>query len=243
MRVVVIGDSLTFHGPAGPLPLADARLYPNVVAAKLAEALEEPVDLQVVARAGWGVREAWLALTKDVHLQQQLLVGADAVVFAIGSIDAVPVGIPRGLLAGLPYVRPVGLRRRIRRAVDEHHQRLVRLTGHRLRYTPPSVYRHGWRKSIEAVRLFTAGAPMVAVLPTVHRGAFYDASVRHHPQVRAITHALAAELQVPLVDLAALVQPYLASLNPDGMHWPFDAHADVGYALAMALLKQLQERR
>lgn len=241
MRLVVIGDSLSFHGPVGPLPLSDLRLYPNVVARTLAEHTGATCNPVVYGRAGWGVREAWLALQKDVHLQQAVLVGADAVVFGIGSIDSVPVGVPRGVLAGLPFVRPTPLRRRLRRRIDASHPTLVRLTRQRWRYTPVSVYRHCWRKCIEAVRLFTSGAPVVAVLPSIHRGAYYAGGERHHPSVYRMTRALAAELQVPLVDLPALAEPHLDNLNPDGLHWPFELHAEVGTALAMALLKELDQ--
>lgn len=238
-RLVVLGDSLTWHGPQGPLPVADERLYPNRIAAHLREATGAPWEAVVVARAGWGMRELWHAITKDVHLQQQVLVGAAAVVLGAGSVDTLPVGVPRGLLAGLPYVRPTPLRRRLRRTVERHHAGLVRATGERLRYTPISVYRHGWRKSVEAIRLFSSGAPLVGILPTYHRGPYYAASLRHHPQVRRVTIALAAELQVPLVDLKALLDPHVDNLNPDGLHWPFEMHADVGSAFAATLVSQL----
>ncbi|HVM21439.1 MAG TPA: GDSL-type esterase/lipase family protein [Egibacteraceae bacterium] len=238
-RVVVIGDSLTFHGPVGPLPLHDPRLFPNLLATALTEATGDPWQAQVVARAGWGVREAWLALQRDVHLQQDLLIGADAAVFAVGSSDTLPVGIPRGLLATLPFVRPTSLRRRLRRGIDRVHPHLVRATGGRLRYTPLSVYRHGWRKSIDAVRLFTRDAPLCAVLPATHRGPYYAGNLRHHPQVRAATLTMADDAGVALVDLAALAAPHLDAYNPDGLHWPFVVHQRVAEAMAKALLDQL----
>lgn len=235
-RLVVLGDSLTFHGPSGPLPLSDPRLYPNGVAMHLRERTGEEWAAAVVARAGWCLRDVWLALRKDVHLQQQVLLGADAVVLAVGSSDPLPVGLPRGLLAGLPYVRPTRLRRALRRDIDRAHPGLVRLTGARLRYTPLPVYRHDWRKSVEALALFAPDALRCAVLPGVHVGAYYGGSNRHRAVYATATSELAAEAGLELVDLAALTRPWLRELNPDGLHWPFGLHAAVAAAMAEALV-------
>lgn len=241
-RLAVIADSLSFHGPEGPLPLADARLYPNRLGARLAAATGEPWDVAVVARAGWGVREGWLALQRDVHLQQQVLLHADAVVHGLGSSDSLSVGVPRPLMAVLPFVRPTALRRAVRRAIDRHHHRLVALTAARVRYTPLPVYRHAWRKSVEALRLFAPDAALCAVGPAVHRSPRYAFRHPFHAAVAAETRQLAAKLDVALVELAPLLAPHLDDLNPDGLHWPFAAHDDVAEALAAALLPRLAVR-
>ena len=52
-HVLVFGDSLTFHGPSGPVALSDPRLYPNRLAVALAEARGTEVAVDVVARLGW----------------------------------------------------------------------------------------------------------------------------------------------------------------------------------------------
>jgi lysophospholipase L1-like esterase len=243
LRLVVLGDSLSFHGPAGPLPLADPRLYPNLLGERLAAGTGRPWDVTVVARAGWGVREAWYALQRDVHLQQQVLVGADAVVLGVGSSDSLSVGVPRPLMAALPFLRPTPLRRRIRRLVDRHHHRLIAVTGARLRYTPPSVYAHGWRKSIEALRLFAPGAALCAVEPAIHVARYYARRHPHHARTVGLTRDLAAALDVATVDLAKLMRPHIGSLNPDGIHWSFELHAAVAEAMAGALLGQLRDGR
>jgi lysophospholipase L1-like esterase len=242
-RLVVLGDSLTFHGPEGPLLLADPRLYPNVLAAALARQTHEPWDVAVVARAGWSLRDVWLALQKDVHLQQQVLNGAAAIVLAVGSTDPLPVGIPRAWSALVPYVRPTSARRALRRGIDRAHPHLVRATGASLRWTPASVYVHCWRKSVTALRLFAPDASLCAVLPGIHVGPYYGGSNRHRAAYADLTRALAQELDVPLVDLAALTQPWLGALNPDGLHWPFGLHDAVADALAAALLGGPQERQ
>ena len=241
-RLVVIGDSLAFQGPAGPVPLADDRLYPNVLADALWAGTGQHVETAVVARAGWGMRDVWLALQKDVHLQQQLLIGADAVVLGAGSLDTLPVGVPEALLATLPYLRPMSLRRRVRRGLARAHPTLVRLTAGRMRHTPLEVYRHCWRKTIGALRLFAPDAALCAVLPPLHIGTYYAGDTRHHRPTWTATRELAAELDVPVVDLAALGRPWLHRLNPDGLHWAWEVHHEVGRALAGVLLPQLAAR-
>jgi len=242
-RLVVLGDSLTFHDDTGPVPLAEPRLWPNLPASALQERTAQPWDAVVVARAGWSVRDTWLALQKDVHLQQQVLMGADAVVMAVGSTDQLPVGVPRVVNAALPYVRPTRLRRRLRRGLDAAHPHLVAATRGALVWTPPPVYAHCWRKTIGGLRLFAPGAPLCAVLPGIHVGRYYGGG--HNPQherYAALTARLAAEEGVPVVDLAALTRPWLDRLNPDGLHWPYGLHADVAAAMAAALDASLQAR-
>jgi diglucosylglycerate octanoyltransferase len=241
-RLVVLGDSLAFHGPEGPVPLTEARLYPNQLGVRLAVGTGESWDVAVVARAGWCTRDLWLALQKDVHLQQQVLMGADAVVIGIGGADALTVGLPRSVMAVLPFVRPTPLRRWLRQQVDRAHPALIGLTAELLRFTPRSVYRHCWRKSVEAVRLFTRDAPLCALMPPLHAGPYYRHSLRHHHDTVADTGTLAADLNVPLVDVPALMGPWLDRLNPDGLHWPWELHAAVAEAMAEVLLVQVPRR-
>ncbi len=241
-RLVVLADSLSFHGPRGPLPLADGRLYPNLLAEALSEETAADWDPVVVAWAGWGVRELWYALQRDVHLQQQVLFGADAVVLGVGSADTLSVGVPRPAMAVLHFVRPTRLRRRIRRFIDRHHHALVRLTGGAIRHTPPSVYRHCWRKSAEALRLFAPDAALCAVLPASHDGPYYAGLHPHHRELTALTVELAAAQGLPTVDLDAIVRPHLGTMNVDGMHWSFEVHADVAAAMAAALMPAIRAR-
>lgn len=235
-RLVVLGDSLTFHCDTGPVPLTEPRLWPNLLANELQRRTGERWEAVVVARAGWSVRDSWLALQKDVHLQQQVLIGAGAVVMAVGSTDQLPVGVPRVVNAALPYVRPTPMRRRLRRALDAAHPHLVGATRGALVWTPPEVYAHCWRKTIGGLRLFAPDAALCAVLPGIHVGRYYGGGNNpHHERYAALTARLAAEAEVPVVDLAALTRPWLHRLNPDGLHWPYGLHADVAAAMAAAL--------
>lgn len=237
-RLVVLGDSFTFHGPDGPVPLHEPRLYPNVLRDLLAAATGRDWDVAVIARAGWSVRDVWLALQKDVYLQQRVLFGADAVVLGVGSFDWVPVGVPTPLRALLPYVRPTTLRRRLRILLDRHHHALVRATGGRIVRTPDSVYAHNWRKSIEGIRVFAPTAAVSALLPGIHRAPYYGFVHPHHARGMALTRRLGAETGVPLVDLPAIGARHLDDLNVDGIHWSWAQHAEVAAALAEALLAQ-----
>ena len=58
-RLLVFGDSLSFHGPRRAEPADEPRLWPNVAAA----ALGGRADL--VAGIGWTARHAWHALISD----------------------------------------------------------------------------------------------------------------------------------------------------------------------------------
>lgn len=169
-RLVVLSDSMSFHGPEGPVPLSDPRTYPNLLSGQLQSLTGRPWATDIWGRAGWGLRELWLALQKDVHLQQQLLMGADAVVLGIGSADQLSVAVPRWVMMALPYLRPTGVRREIRRRIDHLHPAATRLTRGRMRFTPDSVIDHCYGKSVDAIRLFAgAQTPLVGILPPLHR--------------------------------------------------------------------------
>src|SRR5205085_1356183 len=99
-RVLVLTDSLAFHGPERGELLTEPRIWPNV----LARALPGAVD--VVARRGWTARDAWWALTRDPQVYSVLLPRADVVVLAVGGMDYLPALLPTYLREGIPYLRP-----------------------------------------------------------------------------------------------------------------------------------------
>ncbi len=86
--------------------------------------------------------------------------------------------------------------------------------------------------------------PVVAVLPPVHRAAEYARVHVGRPAAERATRAWAAAHGVALLDLKALVAEHVLSGhgNPDGMHWGWSAHADVGRACAALLRTPLAER-
>lgn len=61
-RVLVLGDSLSFHGPTQPELLTHPDLFPNVLGRLLG------AEVDTVARLGWTARDAWWALTRDPYV-------------------------------------------------------------------------------------------------------------------------------------------------------------------------------
>src|SRR5262249_60618554 len=77
-RILVLADSLAFHGPQRGELLTEPRLWPNVLAHEL------PAAVDVVARRGWTARDPWWALTRDPNLYSVPLPRADPGILAIG---------------------------------------------------------------------------------------------------------------------------------------------------------------
>jgi hypothetical protein len=248
--VLLFGDSLTFHGPQGPVALRDPRLYPNVLAARLASAAAtrgrraDPVRVDVVARLGWTARDAWWALTKDPAVASVLAPRADALVLAVGQMDQLPAAVPTYLRDGIPYVRPGSLRRRVRRVYRRAGPAVIRVSGGRLRQLPQAATDTYLDRLLQAVRLLAPSGdqlPVVLLGPSPWRSAAYPSVRSHVPAVAAARH-WAARSGVPVVELDPLVGPSLAdgTGNPDGLHWSWDAHRLVGEATARALADALR---
>ncbi|MBS3940405.1 MAG: hypothetical protein KG028_05540 [Actinobacteria bacterium] len=244
LSVVVLGDSTAFVDARGPQMPRAPHLYPNVMAAALERQLHRPVDVTVVARPGQTVRDAAHAVTKDQHLQFDLLAHADAVVVGLGSFDHAPAGVPAAIEATLPYLRPDQVRRRARAMSRAAYPGLVRLTGGRLRRTPAREFERLFGQLLDHVRGLCWGRAAGVVLgPTSHRSTYYG---HVHPRFRAAeAHQLrlATEHGFAAVPAWDLVLPHATALNVDGIHWPAPAHESVGNAVADALVVQLTGAR
>lgn len=240
LRLVVLGDSTAFTDDAGPQLPSHPALYPNVLKRHLEDELDRPVELTVLARPGMTVHEAVRTVTKDRHAQFDVLAGADAVVVAIGGIDHAPGGVPAAIDAVVPYLRPPQLRRWVRRRLHAAHPWIVRATRWRLRRTPAAQFELLFDRLLLVVRGLADGAAMVAAGPTSHRAAFYAGRHPLHEAAELQQLAIAARHQVPGIPIWRLVEPHADRLNPDGIHWPAEAHAAVGEALAAPLLRQLR---
>jgi hypothetical protein len=230
-RLLVIGDSLTFHGPRSPELLTHPGLYPNVAGRLLG------ADVDVVARLGWTARDAWWALTKDPHVYSVLLPRAGAVVLGVGGSDQLPASLPGYLRDGIAYLRPGPLRRAARRAYHRAHPIVVRATGGRRRSLPQRVTDAYLSRCVAGIRYFRPGVPIVALVPPPYDAAYHAHVRRLHPPAAAAARAWGRREGVPMVPADAIVAPYLAAgaLNPDGMHWSWAAHAEVGAAIADAV--------
>ncbi len=229
--VLVLADSLAFHGPQHPELLTEQRLWPNVAAA------DAGLRPDVVARAGWTSRDGWWALTKDPRVWTTL---ADpdlaAVVLGVGSMDAVPASVPVWAREAIPYIRPGPVRRRVRSAYLSAHPHVVRATAGAVRQLPQAATEHYWARSIAAVRHHRPAVRLVMLGPVPWRSAAYPSS-RHYPATLASARAFAAAQQVGFVDVEPVVTAMhdQARGNPDGLHWDWPTHRAVGEAVAAAL--------
>lgn len=85
--LLVLADSLAFHGPQRAEPADDPRLWPNIVAAALGGRAE------LVAGIGRTARHAWRALSVDPRVWV-LMPRVDALVLGLGGMDTLPSPLP-----------------------------------------------------------------------------------------------------------------------------------------------------
>jgi lysophospholipase L1-like esterase len=236
-RLLVFGDSLSFHGPDRGYPADDERLWPNVAARSLGGVAD------LVARAGWTARDAWWAMIGDPRVWAELH-RADVVVLAVGSMDTVPSPLPTYLRTGLRYLRPDSLRRAARRTYLAAQPVLsVALRG-RPSALPPRLTVRYLDLAVSALRALRPSLPVVGWLPSVHRAASYGYVQTVRPRTAVAVSRWAADVGVPLLDVPAVVGAHVLGGhgNPDGMHWGWDGHALVGKAMA-ELIRPLLTRR
>ncbi|GAB2698164.1 diglucosylglycerate octanoyltransferase [Thalassiella azotivora] len=229
MRLLVLGDSLAFHGPAEAGPVRDPRLWPNVAAARLGG------DVDLVARPGWTARDAWWAVTRDPVVWSVLLPRADVLVLAVGGMDALPASLPTWWREGIATLRPDGVRRAARSAYRWAHPWVVRATGGRFRALPQAETDRYLTQVVEGVRYFRPGLPVVVLTPSPWRSPDYPSQRLHAPSVVACRRWAAAH-DVALVDVEDVVSAMHArgGGNRDGLHWDWPTHEAVGELVAKA---------
>ncbi|RSM83541.1 lysophospholipase [Kibdelosporangium aridum] len=225
--LLVFGDSLSFHGPDGPMPADDSRLWPNVAAAELGGTAE------LVAGFGWTARDAYWSLVGDPRVWT-LLPKADVLVLGVGSMDTLPSPLPTYLRQGLRYVRPDGLRRWARTRYLAAQPWLSQVMGGRPVALPPALTARYLDLILTSIRALKPTLPAVGVLPPEHRAPSYrGVHTGRVPGALAISR-WASSVGVPVLDLAALTRDHVlgGQGNADGIHWGWDAHKAVGRALA-----------
>lgn len=241
LRLLVLGDSTSFTDAVGPQVPDHPDLYPNGVARHLEVALGRAVEVTVVARAGQTVRDAARAITKDRHLQFDLVAHADALIVGVGSFDHAPAGVPASVDAVVPYLRPTILRRRVRTGLRWAYPRLVQLTGGWRPRTPAGEFERLFGQLLDELRWWTQGrAAGVVIGPTSHRSAYYGHRHPGHARAERRHAALAATHGFAAISSWDLVRPYVPELNPDGIHWSAAAHRAVATGVAVALCRQLE---
>lgn len=227
--VLVVADSLAWHGPERGELLTDPRLWPNLVANLLG------MPVEVVGRQGWTAREAWWALTKDPRTYSLLLPRAAAVLLAVGSMDQLPVALPTYLREGIGHLPGSRLRESARRAYLAGHPPLVRLLRGPLRVLPQRETDAYLTRCVQALRVLRPDLPIAGVVPPPWHSRYYPCGRTHRPAVAA-ARAWGQRLGVPLADWDQVVSPHVpAGLNPDGLHWGWQVHRDAAAETARVL--------
>jgi lysophospholipase L1-like esterase len=248
LRVVIIGDSTTFTDDVGPQPPDAPHLWPNLMRDRLTQTLRAADDpreviLSVWARPGVDALEAWQALTKDRHLMFELVGPSDVVVIAIGSLDHAPAGLPPILESIVPRLRPTRLRRAVRRFVRGTHPHVVRLRGARGLRTPARVFEARYRQVLVQAQGLTLGrAACVALGPTSHRARHHGGQHPRRAESEARHLAIAASQGFTTVPIWSAIAPFADRLNPDGVHWPAEAHAAVARDVADGVMRALAQQ-
>ena len=238
MSLLVVADSLAFHGPEKGELSTHPGLFGNVAAAEVGTTLD------LVARRGWTARDAWWALTKDPHVYSVLLPRAEAVLLAVGGMDYLPAIVPTYLREGIAYLRPPRLRRAARAAFLAAQPVGARLTGGRWRTLPQRLTDQYLSLCVYGVRYYHPGVPVLGILPPPHQAPLYGGVTAGHPPAVAAARAWSRREGVPMVDVSAIAARHLplGRCSPDGMHWSWDCHADVGRAVAAAVRTELPGR-
>jgi hypothetical protein len=230
-HLLVLGDSLTFHGPERGELLTDPRLYAHVAAAALSTP-DSPVAADIVARVGWTARDVWWAMTRDPLVYSVLLPRADAVLLAVGGMDYLPTVVPTWLREGIRYLRPPVVRRAVRSVYLGVQPLASSVTPWRA--LPQRLTDSYLDRCAGGVRYFHPGVPVIGIVPPLHRARAYGTRPRGHAAAAEAAVAWGRRSGVRMLDLNPLVNPHLLAgrANPDGMHFGWEAHADIGAGLA-----------
>lgn len=231
-HLLVLGDSLSFHGPDRTEVPTHPGLYPNVCAA----ALGPDVGVDLLARPGWTARDAWWALTKDPMAWGVYVPRADYLILGVGGMDHLPAAVPTWVRDSLPYVRPGSARRAARSAYLRLSPPLIRTSGGRMRQLPQAATDRYLSRIVQAVRHWRPAIRIGLLGPSPYDAPAYP-SQRPHLPARAAARDWAVAHDVGFVDVDPLVLPSLAdgTANADGMHWSWDSHRKVGEAFARLL--------
>ncbi len=234
-HLLVLGDSLSFHGPRTAHPADDPGLWPHVAAA----ALHGTADLH--AGLGWTARHAWNAVP---HRPPGVGVGharRDVLVLGVGGMDSLPSPLPTAVRELIPVLRPAGLRARVRAGYRAGHAAAAAGSARWAAGWPTALPAHETVRYLERCRVamttLRPHAPVVLLLPGVHRSSFYGGV---HPRRSGHVDALRAwarDRDLATVDTAPLVVEHVLTGrgNPDGIHWGWPAHRAVGEAVARAV--------
>ena len=226
-HLLVLADSLAFHGPERAERPSDPRLYPQIAGQRLG------MQVDLASRQGWTARDAWWALTKDPVVWGEYLPRADAMLIGVGGMDQLPTPVPTWLRESIPYIRRGRVRRTAREALLKATPPMVRAVGGPFRTLPQAATDRYLTRIVEGVRMMRPGLPIALLSPPPWRSAYYPSTRAHQPALAA-AKAWARAQGVAFVDVEPIVSPRLKTINPDGMHWSWEVHALVGEAISEA---------
>ncbi|MEO7286049.1 MAG: SGNH/GDSL hydrolase family protein [Jatrophihabitantaceae bacterium] len=229
LQILVLSDSLAFHGPGLGELTTEPRLWPNALAAQLT-GLGRPAQATIFGRRGWTARDAWFALTRDPHLFSVLLPAADVVVLAVGGMDYLPAVLPTHLREGIRLLRPKPLRRLATGGLRRLQPAGSRLHGGRWRTMPQSLTDHYLSRCVCGIRYFHPHQLVLAITPPPHDAPGYGrVQSGHRPAVRAAL-GWGQQAGVGMLRLDEWVTPFVGTegMNSDGIHWGWACHAEVG---------------
>ena len=235
-EILVLTDSLAFHGPGMGELTTEPKLWPNVLAATLSTP-RRPCRATIFGRRGWTARDAWFALTRDPYVYSVLLPRAHVVILAVGGMDYLPTILPAHLREGIRLLRPRPLRTAAT-ALFRHAQPLgSALLGGRWRTLPQPLTNHYLSRCVAGIRYFHPHIQVLGVVPPPHDAPGYGrVRAGHRPAVRAALE-WGRQAEVDLLRLDEWVQPFLGTpgMNVDGIHWGWDCHRAVGERAAAQL--------
>lgn len=234
-RLLVLCDSLGYYGPDDALPADDPRIWPNLVAAELG------LTCELVARVGWTTRDGWWALTQDPRVWATVPRMA-AAVLGLGGMDSLPSPVPTALREQIRYLRPEGLRSRVRGGYA-HVQRALSPLGWPMAL-PPEVSAAYLGKMHGALTTLRPGLPIASLGVAAHRSRAYGFAHPGWSRTDAAMRSWADGAGVPLVPVADLCQwQFDRGLgNIDGIHWSFQMHAAVAERVLAALPRSASGR-
>lgn len=236
--LLVLADSLAFHGPERAEPANDPRLWHNVAAAEVHGRAE------LLAGYGWTARHAWYALTHDPRIWS-VLPSVDALVLGVGGMDTLPAPLPTALRDLIPALRPDLVRRAVRTgylsALPKLARGLARLPGGGPVALPPRLTVRYLEECRHAVTIIRPGIPVVSLLPSVHRASAYGGVHTGRAAAEQATRVWASQVGAATLDLSALVGAHIIAGegNADGIHFGWWGHRAVGEALGKLLAGML----
>jgi hypothetical protein len=120
----------------------------------------------------------------------------------------------------------------------------VRARGARGLRTPAAEFARRYGQVLDQARGLTMGrAVCVALGPTSHRARHHGGAHPRREESEGRQLALAEAHGYRTVPVWELVAPHVDRLNPDGVHWPAEAHAAIGRAAASATAEVLRQKK